>query len=137
MSDLFAVSEKIAAKEESAGLDSLTPSEQVFHAVWCFEAELNNGGFDQFFFNASGDHPAETVAALERIGASSCAAIVRRACALFPNATPSPDRHSRQEQLESITDANDEAFEALDDEFCEYPDDLAGLLGKFWAAHGG
>ena len=55
MSDLFDVSEKLAAREQSAGFDSLTPAEQVFHAVWWFEAELNNGGFDQFFCNSGGD----------------------------------------------------------------------------------
>jgi hypothetical protein len=79
MPDFVAISEEIAAKEESTGFDSLTPAEQVFHTVWWFEAELNNGGFDQFFFNSAGDYTSQTIVALERIGASSCAAIVRRA----------------------------------------------------------
>jgi hypothetical protein len=33
------------------------------------EAEINNGGFDQYFFNSTGDRTAETIRALELIGA--------------------------------------------------------------------
>lgn len=96
MTDLFAVSERLAAKEQSTGFELLTATEQVFHTVWWFEAELNNGGFDQFFFNSRGNYAAQTIAALERIGASTTANIVKRACAMFPDSTPSPDWSTRQ-----------------------------------------
>ncbi|GAA4463086.1 DMP19 family protein [Novipirellula rosea] len=137
MADLFAVSETIAAKEQAVGFGSLTPAEQTFHAVWWFEAELNNGGFDQFFFNSAGDLTSNTIEALELIGASACAAIVRRACALFPRSVPSQDRDTRQGELETITDANEDAFEKLDAEFYAYPEDIAGLLTAYWDSHGG
>ncbi len=137
MPDLFDVSEKLATKERSGGLGSLTPAEQTFHLVWWFEAELNNGGFDQFFFNSTGNNAAQTIAALETIGASKCARIVQRACALFPNSMPSQDRDARQNELFSITDDNEEAFEKLDAEFYQYPDPIGPLLETFWAEHGG
>ena len=34
------------------------------------EAEINNGGFDQYFFNSAGDKAAEAINALEAIGAN-------------------------------------------------------------------
>jgi hypothetical protein len=137
MADLFVVSLRLAAKERSTGFESMTSAEQVFHAVWWFEAELNNGGFDQYFFNSTGNHAVRTVSALDRIGATTCANIVRRACALFPDATPSSDWNTRQEQLFAITDDDEEAFESLTTEFYEYPDDIGGLLAKYWETHGG
>jgi hypothetical protein len=56
---------------------------------------------------------------------------------LFPDSTPSPNRSTRQAQLEAITNENEEAFEELDAESDRYPDDVGELLAKFWAAHFG
>jgi hypothetical protein len=33
------------------------------------EAEVNNGGFHQYFYNSAGDNTAEAIRALEEIGA--------------------------------------------------------------------
>ncbi len=63
--------------------------------------------------------------------------ILRRACALFPDSTPSPYRDTRQDQLEAITDDNEDVFEQLDAEFYAYPDDIAEMLSSYWDAHGG
>ena len=93
------------------------------------EAEINNGGFDQFFFNSAGDNTKETIEALVAVGANHTAAIVRKAAARFPGGMPSPDRNTRQEQLERISPDND-AFEEQDDAFYEYKDDLSGLVAK-------
>jgi hypothetical protein len=36
-------------------LSVLSPQEKVFYITQILEMEVNNGGFDQFFFNSSGD----------------------------------------------------------------------------------
>ena len=113
MADLVKVSESIATKEQAGGFASLTPAEQTLHAVWWFEAELNNGGFDQFFSNSAGDLTPNTIEALERIGASACAVILRRAVALFPDSIPHKDRDTRQDQLEAIIDTNEDCRRSL------------------------
>ena len=46
------------------------------------------------------------------------------------------DRDARQNELFSITDDNEEAFEKLDAEFYAYPDPIGQLLETFWVAHG-
>src|SRR5262245_7488203 len=58
---------------------ALTPAERVFRAVWELEAQVNNGGFHQYFFNASGRLAFKVVDALRAIGAAQMATIVEQA----------------------------------------------------------
>lgn len=92
--------------------------QEVVALVDILEMEVNNGGFDQFFFNSSGDRTADTIEALEAIGAQHTASIVKSAASRFPGGMPSVDRNERQEQLEKLSpDAN--AFEVEDAAFYE------------------
>jgi len=111
----------------------LSASERVFILVWEVEAEVNNGGFHQFFFNAAGNRASVTAAALRTIGAERTASIVDRANASFP-AGPPPERFVRQDLLAEI-DPDIALFEELDQEFYGYPDDLSALLYRFVIEH--
>lgn len=102
-------------------------AENIKQLIYDLEGEINNGGFDQFFFNSAGDQTQETIDALEKIGATHTAEIVKRAAAKFPNGMPSPDRGIRQEQLDLVSPDSD-AFEAEDKAFLEYVDDLESLV---------
>ena len=104
--------------------------ESVNSLVAALEAEVNNGGFDQFFFNTAGNRTKETIEALELIGAQKTAEIVRRAALKFPGGFPATDRHERQDQLEEVSPES-EAFEEDDAAFVRYDEDLAGLLERF------
>src|SRR5262245_53966096 len=95
------------------------------------EAEVNNGGFDQYFFNSAGDGAAATIRALELIGATRTAAIVRSACQKFPGGPPSSDRFARQAVLLGIVSPNSDAFEQEDAEFYRYTDRLTELVEQF------
>src|ERR1700690_1401117 len=53
--------------------------QKVFSTVWALESEVNNGGFEQYFANDAGEAANFAPAALARIGANKCAAIVTRA----------------------------------------------------------
>ena len=46
---------------EAAGLSSLTGPERVLFSVWGAGGQIENGGFDQFFYNSSGDYAAEAL----------------------------------------------------------------------------
>ncbi len=104
--------------------------ELVRQLIEDLEAELNNGGFDQFFFNSAGDRTFETIVALEAIGATHTASIVRAAASKFPGGLPSSDRDVRQEQLESVSPELD-AFEAEDEAFLVYTEDLGTLVSIY------
>lgn len=58
---------------------------EVRELVEELEAEINNGGFDQFFFNSASDRTDEIIAALLLIGAAHTANIVKTAMAKFPD----------------------------------------------------
>jgi len=109
----------------------LTEAEQVFVCVWQLEAEVNNGGFSQYYSNSSGDLAIDTPQALEAIGAAQAAGIVQDANGLFPEGPPR-DRDTREDFLEELSD---DALEELDDRFLAYPDDLSLLLYEYVQTH--
>lgn len=127
---LFSLIDDVQRRRECDGLDSLTKTEQAFVLVWELEAEVNNGGFSQYFFNRGGGHALATIAALEAIGAHATSQILRRAVRLFGQGGPSLDQASRQRQPEALPDGGDEDFMSMDAAFYEYPDDLSNLLAE-------
>jgi Domain of unknown function (DUF4375) len=113
---------------EGSAFDALPERDRILVAIWGLEADVNNGGFDQYYFNSSGDRAFFAAEALERIGASQMAAIVREANALFGPEGPSRDRDHRVRRLFEITADDEDLFDALDRRFFEYPDDISALL---------
>jgi hypothetical protein len=107
-------------------------SDEIRIHIERLEAEVNNGGFDQFFFNAAGDNAAATIEALESVGARATAEIVRRACARFPDGMPSANRFERQEALEAVSPDSD-AFEQEDEAFYASEEDLSTLVATHTA----
>src|SRR5438045_3506378 len=71
----IALSNLVFPRWNRDGFQALTTAEQVAYCIDALEREVNNGGFEQFFVNSSGDTAAETVAALEGIGASKAATL--------------------------------------------------------------
>lgn len=128
---LIALSDKVCPRLWNEGWTSLTHAERVFASVWQLEAEVNNGGFDQFYYNSAGDQALKTVSALEVIGAAHTAELVRRANALFGTGGPPKDRAARQDALDSISQDREGDLEELDAAFYEYKDNLSDLLYEF------
>lgn len=103
---------------------------EVVDLIDALEGEVNNGGFHQYFYNSAGDRTAETIRALEIIGAFAMADIVKRAAQKFPYGMPPKNRFERQDALLEAY-PNAAAFRALDEEFYQYPDNLAALITKY------
>lgn len=83
-------------------IEKLNSSQRLLIIVENLEGEVNNGGFDQFYFNSSGNHANETVDALKKIGAFNTAKLVKMANDEFPNGIVPKDRTKRQDVLDSI-----------------------------------
>jgi hypothetical protein len=94
------------------------------------EREVNNGGFNQFFFNSSGDYIMETLNALEIIQSKNCYDILKRAIEKWPNNYLPSDRYERQDILLDI-DSEYDLWEDLDTEFYKYEEDIYSLLLKY------
>jgi len=131
------ISEEASRRYEALGFDGLTEPERVWIAVEELQMDVNNGGFDQYYFNSSGDTAWFASAALRTIGADRTATIVERANAVFGPDGPPRDREQRQEALERLRGADDDVlFKSLDDEFFKYPEDLDELLRTYLRREG-
>jgi len=129
---ILAIDEYLNEKSEYCEkIENLNESQKTFIIVENLEREINNGGFNQFYFNSSGDFSYETVDALIKIGANKTAEIVKKANSQFPNEKLPKERIERQEVLEQIEDKADEIWETCDTDFYEYEDDIGGLLIEF------
>lgn len=131
---LIALSKQLCPLSWDEGLSNLSPEEQVFVTVWELEAEVNNGGLAQYYFNSAGDNAQQVVGSLEAVGAPSMASIVTQANALFPGGPPS-DQDQRTEGLDSLDSEAEEALDRLTGEFCAYPENLSELLHDFVQEH--
>lgn len=109
--------------------------QKVFSAIWACESEVNNGGFAQYFLNASCETVSFIVEAFEAIGAPRTADICRRAiAAAFSSGLPAtPEAISSA--AADFTDEMAEELESFDSEFMEYPHNLTDLLFAFVSRH--
>jgi len=103
---------------------------QVALCMHRLEAEVNNGGFYQFFFNSSGEIVPHTLHALAEIGAPDTKRLLEQAMAVaFPAGYPE-DPSSIQSALAEF-DAVADALDPLDSEFLLYTDPLSDLVNVY------
>jgi hypothetical protein len=107
----------VRAWEENPELVRWTPGQKQFLAIENMEGEINNGGYNQYFWNLSGDHVASCLEGLERIGAVKEIALMKRAIGLFPGGRVPEDRGERQDVLDEMGEDGVDAFHELDSEY--------------------
>lgn len=116
-------------------MNKLTEEQKLFYYNQCLEREVNNGGFNQYFFNSSGDFAHMTIHSLQAIGANKTADILQKAIDLFPNGNVLNNRAERQKILEQMGEAADPIWEELDQMFFSYQDNLNKLNIEFVRRH--
>ena len=85
-----------------AAIHALPPGLRAIHTTFLVDAEVNNGGFNQFFYNPSGELAGVALAGYELLGAEEYAEIMRSAIAT---------RELERERMARFYDANSlEAF---------------------------
>jgi hypothetical protein len=58
---------------------SWSPSRQAIYFIWSLDGEVNNGGFNQWYYNSSGQFAKFTPDALKLVGANEFADLVMKA----------------------------------------------------------
>jgi len=112
------------------GYNSLAEPQRIAYCIFWLEAEVNNGGFHQFFHNPSGLRTPDTLKALDAIGAQKTKELLRGAsAAAYENGFP-PDPTNHQDLLQD-DDATVDRLDELDARFFMYEDDLTALVNKF------
>jgi hypothetical protein len=88
-------------------LAPLSVGQRALLALHCCVAEVSNGGFDQFFTNASGLVADEALAGFERLEAYASAAVLREAMGLRAARPSSPDLDDPMFDEAEVADAFD------------------------------
>jgi hypothetical protein len=116
-------------------MDTLTDPQRNFYYNQNLEREINNGGFNQYFINSSGDFAHETINSLKAIGANHTADILQSAIDQFPDKKVPSDRGERIDLVGQIEVTANEKWEELDQKFFEYKDNLISLNIEYVKKH--
>ncbi len=104
---------------ELQNIEKLSKGQQAFWSTWILEGEVNNGGFNQFYFNSSGQFSEMAKKGFKTIGATRYADLTSLANKIYVE---------NKERLEEFDDGTLESFSEsykdnplnkLDDEFYE------------------
>jgi Domain of unknown function (DUF4375) len=132
MDDLDYVLEVITPwvdKYISHGPEALSSREIVGVGVWILDAEVNNGGFHQYYLNSRGRLALQTVDALQAIGARDTASMLAAANKDLPYLPLPEDREQRFALLDEV--AETARFSALEKEYYEEQEDRLQLLAEY------
>ncbi len=120
--------------ERRLGIDGLSEMERMIWIVLNMDAEVCNGGFQQYFYNQAGDHAAEAVRGLERMGAKGQAKLVQCACDVFPSGAPSTDTDQRQVQMAELPGSTGEVWDRLTSKYYNRRSNLEKQVWRAWRA---
>ncbi len=109
----------------------LSQSEKNIVYIEELEREVNNGGFEQFFSNSSGDYTEEVISALAVIGSKVFLDLMITAKNEFPNSLVPKDRSKRQEIIEQISEKASDKWSVLDNRFFKYEENIYTLLIEY------
>ncbi len=82
-------------------ISKLSKGQQAVFSTWWLEAEVNNGGFNQFYFNSSGQYAKMAEIGFKTIGAEKFSELTLRANNIFTE---------NKERLEEFDDGTKESF---------------------------
>lgn len=116
-------------------VDKLSEPQKQFWYNQNIEREVNNGGFNQYFINSSGDFAHENVLSLKTIGANKTADILQQAIDQFPDKQVPKNRNDRIKIIEQIDEKARKSWNQLTQKFLEYKDNLNILNMNFVKAN--
>src|SRR5687768_11452474 len=85
------------ASDRAAAIHGLPPGVRAIYATFLVDAEVNNGGFNQFFYNPHGELAGIALSGYELLGAEEYAEVMRSAIAT---------RETEREKMARFYDAN-------------------------------
>jgi hypothetical protein len=117
--------------EETLGLTdeeiaALPDDKLMIYAIGLLEAEINNGGFYQYFDNTEGTLSAQTLHFLEQIKAPVASKLLRKAIEIF-SPMPAADEDAWYEKLDEVDEKHRDTLDNLDEEYYEQVENLAAL----------
>jgi hypothetical protein len=127
-SAILELESRINAMTNGSNLDELTTAQKIVFFVSNLEKELNNGGFNQFYWNTSGDYVSETVEALKSIGANKAITIIEKANSVWRDSNVPKTQDERQQIFLEIEATAEDIWDNCDQEYLQYEQDITKLL---------
>lgn len=94
-----------------------TKPRQAIYVIWCLEAEVNNGGYNQFYFNSSGKYYKLLPDALKLVCANKFADLTSRANKIYEQENAKITKY-QDGTLEGFSKSyDDNPLNKFDDEF--------------------
>lgn len=124
------VFDKMAANydKEREVLSELPQGARAMYLTWIVEAEVNNGGFNQYYWNSSGKFASEAVGAFEFFSAIKHAGLMREANQIRSLEAAQIERLKEQRSLEAFSESYKVSkLGPLDDRFYKLDENLSAL----------
>ena len=109
-------------------VNRLTRPEQELVALWRMEADINNGGFLQFFANWGDANYRTTLAALQQIQATATFGLLQSMYQVIAHLENNDSLKSLHDIPALLSDAEQDQLQALDEAFWDYPERLNKLV---------
>jgi hypothetical protein len=107
---------------------SLPPGVRALYITWLVEAEVNNGGFNQYYWNSTGQFSADAVGAFEFFAASKHAALMRDANKIQALEADRMQKFKERGSPDAFSESYKETqLGPLDDRFYGIDEDLSAL----------
>ena len=114
--------------DEDTVLRSLSDGNRALWLTWIVEGEVNNGGFNQYYWNTDGKHSVEAVTSFEFFSASKHASLMREANATRKEEAATIREFEDKNTLEAFSDSYQASkLGPLDDKFYGLSEDLSAL----------
>ena len=115
---------------------ALSPALRGLYATWELEAEVNNGGFNQFFWNSSGRWAEQAVLGFRLFGAEEHARIAAEAIEVYAREKAAQDKLKAENSAAAFVESYEHTdLGALDTRFYNVAEDLGALRIAYIRAH--
>jgi Domain of unknown function (DUF4375) len=128
---ILALEYNIDKKAKLKGNASLSDLEKQIVAISGLQREVNNGGFDQYFYNSAGNNAAYALAGLSEMGAVQTNSLLKKAVAEFPSSQVPVNREKRYALMVTIDEKSGPIWSALDTEFYQLSEPIDDLLLQY------
>jgi len=120
---------------QAEAVNDLSPDLRAFYATWLVDAEVKNGGFNQYFWNNGGGMAAAAVEGFRLPGAQDHASLMLKAVAIWEQERAEMQHFEGEGTLEAFSEADEStALGELDAPYYDLPD-IEAIHIRFIRAH--
>lgn len=121
--------------EMDARLQKLPAAIKYTYLVYTYECEINNGGFDQFYFNSIGYEVFEIQKGLEFFGLKKNKILLDKSLELLKQKIDVSKYHELSAKRELPTEDFENEFHELDSQFYDYPEKIEDIINEYLDKH--